>query len=120
MVSTTCHCGAVTVEIPYPPATLTQCDCSICRRYGTLWAYYREHEVRIDAADGATAAYDWGRKSLRFVRCAHCGCITHWQRSRGERDDRIGINARNFTPEQIGPARVRRLDGAVSEQYLDA
>jgi hypothetical protein len=31
----------------------------------------------------------------------------------------MGINARNFVPEQLGPVRIRRLDGAVSESYLD-
>src|SRR5262245_33777297 len=81
MIATTCHCGQVTVEIPRPPESLTNCDCSICRRYGTLWAYYRESEVRISAAPGSTNAYSWGRKSLRFVRCATCGCITHWERN---------------------------------------
>jgi hypothetical protein len=36
MIKITCHCGAVAIEVPHPPDTLTNCDCSICRRYGTL------------------------------------------------------------------------------------
>lgn len=119
MIRTTCHCGAVAITIPRAPATLTQCDCSICRRYGTLWAYYPRDEVTIEAAPGATAAYAWGRKSLRFVRCRHCGCITHWEPTPAERGPRMGVNARNFDPLQLGPLRIRRLDGAVTEAYLD-
>jgi len=119
MIRTSCHCGRVTIEIARPPETLTQCDCSICRRYGVLWAYYRESEVRITAAPGSTDRYAWGRQSICFVRCAGCGCISHWERTSSDRDDRIGINARNFTPGQIGPARIRRLDGALTEEYLD-
>jgi hypothetical protein len=119
MLRTTCHCGAVEIRIPRAPETVTNCDCSICRRYGTLWAYFTQDEVRIAAADGATSSYAWGRKSLRFVRCNHCGCITHWEPAVPERGNRVGINARNFEPEQLGPARIRRLDGAVTEKYLD-
>ena len=41
MLTATCHCGAVRVDVPRKPRRLTSCNCSICRRYGTLWAYYK-------------------------------------------------------------------------------
>jgi hypothetical protein len=119
MIRTTCHCSAVTITIPRAPETLTPCDCSICRRYGALWAYFPRDAVTIDATPGATTAYTWGRKSLRFIRCARCGCITHWEPILAERGSRVGVNARNFDPLQLGPLRIRRLDGAVTERYLD-
>ena len=120
MITTTCHCGAVTIGIPRAPETLTNCNCSICRRYGTLWAYYRRDEVSIEAEPGATESYAWGDKTLRFVRCRNCGCVTHWEPiSDAGRGPRVGINARNFEPEQLGPVRIRRLDGAMTEEYLD-
>ena len=120
MITTTCHCGRVTISIPRQPETLTNCNCSICRRYGALWAYYRESEVKISYAPGATRTYSRAPKTLRFVRCATCGCVSHWERIADQgRDDRIGINARNFDPEQIGPAKIRLLDGAKTEQYLE-
>lgn len=118
MIRTTCHCGAVAIAIPHAPPTLTQCDCSICRRYGTLWAYFPRDEVSITAAPGATAAYVWGRKTLQFVRCRSCGCITHWEPIVPSRRQRVGVNARNFDPLQLGSLRIRRLDGAVTEKYL--
>lgn len=119
MITTTCHCGAVEIQIPHAPETITNCDCSICRRYGTLWAYYKASEVRITCAPGATRTYAWGKKALYFVRCNICGCITHWEFIHPKRGCRIGINARNFESAQLGPVRIRRLDGAVTEEYLD-
>ncbi|MDB5861959.1 MAG: glutathione-dependent formaldehyde-activating [Ramlibacter sp.] len=119
MISTTCHCGAVTIEVARAPETLTNCNCSICRRYGTLWAYYQRSEVQVRAAPGATASYVWGDRMLRFVRCATCGCVTHWEPIAADGGERMGVNARNFDPAQLGAARIRRLDGAVTEQYLD-
>ena len=119
MLKTSCHCGAVSIELPRAPETLTDCDCSICRRYGTLWAYYPAAQVRVLAAPGATAAYAWGEQSIRFVRCATCGCLTHWEATSPGHPDRVGVNARNFAPAQLGDFRIRRLDGAVTERYLD-
>jgi hypothetical protein len=36
-----------------------------------------------------------------------------------ERGPRIGVNARNFDPAQLGAVRIRWLDGAVTEKYLE-
>lgn len=116
MIGTSCHCGAVSVRIPRAPETLTCCNCSICRRYGTLWAYFDRSEVEIA---GPSSAYSWGPRTLRFVRCNTCGCVTHWEPIVPERGPRMGVNARNFDPAQLGAARIRWLDGALTEEYLE-
>ena len=118
MLKGTCHCGAVQIALARKPRRVTSCNCSICRRYNTLWAYYHPDQVTITARKGATASYSWGDKRLRFVRCATCGCVTHWRsvdRSRG----RMGVNVSNFDPEDIASIRVRRLDGAKTWKFLD-
>lgn len=114
-----CHCGAVTIRVPHLPEALTDCDCSVCRRYRALWAYFDATEVQVTAAPGATADYTRGPKTIRFVRCASCGCVTHWEPIVAERGTRMGVNARLFDPAVIADVRIRRLDGAVTERYLD-
>ncbi|NGM48586.1 hypothetical protein G5B46_03085 [Caulobacter sp. 602-2] len=47
MIRTSCHCGAVGFAIETAPTEVTQCNCSICRRYGVLWAYYSLGAVRL-------------------------------------------------------------------------
>ena len=118
MLSATCHCGAVRIEIPRKPRTLTNCNCSICRSYGPLWAYYKASEVRIVAAPGATASYAWGNKELRFVRCATCGCVVNWEGFDEPGKGRVGVNARNFEPDVLGAVRIKRLDGARTWRFL--
>lgn len=115
MIETSCHCGAVRISIARAPGTVTECTCSICRRYGVLWAYFAPDEVQVE---GATHEYRWGPATLAFVRCAQCGCVTHWRPLEGRGTQRMGVNVRNFSFEQIGPVRVRFLDGAVTEQYV--
>jgi len=50
MIEASCHCGAVRIEVPSAPETVTSCNCSICRRYGVLWAYYQPQSVRVVCA----------------------------------------------------------------------
>ncbi len=119
MLAGSCHCGAVRIEIPRRPRTLTDCNCSICRRYGVLWAYYKASDVRVICRPGATNAYSWGPKALRFVRCGTCGCIMNWVRVRARKVSYLGVNARNFDPSILDSVRVRRLDGANTWKYLD-
>jgi hypothetical protein len=115
-VKATCHCGAVSLTLARAPSEVTECTCSICRRYGVLWAYYSLSDVGIDG--GVTDSYMWDDRSISFHRCAQCGCVTHWW-PETRSDDRMGVNARLMDLEILGAARVRHLDGAVTERYLD-
>ena len=110
MIEASCHCGAVRLEIAAEPEEVTNCNCSICRRYGILWAYYPLAQVRV-RADLATDIYMWGDRAVEFHRCPSCGCVSHW--SPVDRSlDRMGVNARLMAPEILANARIRQFDGA--------
>ena len=121
MIESSCHCGAVQIQIEAEaPTALTSCNCSICRRYGSLWAYFSSAQVKVKAAEDATQQYVWGDKMLAFVRCSTCGCMSHWVGlDPNSSSDQMGINARLFTNLDISPIRVRRFDGAETWKFLD-
>jgi hypothetical protein len=82
-----------------------------------LWAYYIPAEVTIRAEPDATEFYAWGDHTIEFHRCRDCGCITHW--APVERTaQRMAINARLLDPVVLRSLRIRKLDGAVTFQYL--
>ena len=119
MLCATCHCGAIRIEIPEPPQTVTNCNCSLCRRLGALWGYYPVGSVRVSGHPEQTEAYIWGDKTLRTVRCRNCGCVTHWEPLDPQAHGKLGVNIRNFEPDALGPFRIRRFDGAESWTFLD-
>jgi hypothetical protein len=111
MVEGSCHCGKVRIAVDTAPGRVTDCNCSICRRYGTLWAYYSPMaRVRI-VEEVPTQTYQWDDRSITFHRCAECGCVTHWSPADPSRD-RMGLNARLFAPDVLAAAQVEHLDGA--------
>jgi len=84
-----CHCGKVKISIAYAPLAVTECHCTICRRYAPLWAYYPVEDASFT---GDTEVYVWGRKHIAFHRCGNCGCVVGWT-PRGDYPERA-INAR--------------------------
>lgn len=119
MLAGTCHCGAIRIEVPSAPSKVTDCNCSLCRRLGALWAYYKVGTVRVEGHPEKTAEYIWGDKTLRTVRCATCGCITHWEHLDPQPEARHGVNIKNFDPKLLESVKVRRFDGADTWKFLD-
>jgi hypothetical protein len=105
-----CHCGAVTIRLPTTPAQVTHCNCSLCRRYGVLWAYCPITEVVIEAGQ-PTVTYAWNGKNVDFHRCAECGCITHWLPRKATREN-MGVNARLLEPSLLKAAKINYKDAA--------
>ena len=117
MVEVACHCGAARLTVPRPPTEVTECNCSICRRLGAIWAHYPPSEVRI-ARVGSTQPYVWGERMLAFHRCRACGCVTHWQ-SLSADQPQMAVNARMIDGLDWSKLRIRHFDGANTWRYID-
>src|SRR3546814_3713131 len=70
MIEGSCHCGAVRLTLPEPPPDLGSCNCSLCRRIGGLWGYYRPDQVAVHDPDAQLAGYVQGDATLTCWHCA--------------------------------------------------
>jgi hypothetical protein len=113
-----CHCGAIRLHVRQMPRTVTSCNCSICRRYGALWAYYKPTSVRIEAPKRGLSKYSWNQRIRDYHRCKRCGCVTHYTYRGKQRHTTMGVNAANFAPSALVDVRIRHLDGAVTWKFL--
>lgn len=114
-----CHCGAVRLRLPALPDKATRCNCSLCRRLGSVWAYYELGAVRITGHPEHTAEYTQGDRTLRTLRCKTCGCVTHWEPLDPACTPRQGVNLNNFPPALLDQVVVRRFDGADTWAFID-
>ncbi len=119
VLTATCHCGAVRVELAHKPQTLTECNCSSCHRYGARWAHFTRSTARVVCPPGAVSAYLWGDRTIEFYHCNTCGCVTHYESVEKDPDKRISVNARTLSPADITDVPVRHLDGADTWEFLD-
>jgi hypothetical protein len=44
--------------------------------------------------------------------------VVCWEPVERKPESRMGVNARNFDPDALGPVRIRKLDGASSWKYV--
>ena len=114
-----CHCGNIRITLPELPLTVTSCNCSVCRRYGALWAYFTREQVRLEAARQTLAAYRWGHRTIDFWHCTNCGCLTHYTTRQDGPESRFAVNARMLPLAVMESLTVRRFDGADTWRYLD-
>jgi hypothetical protein len=118
MIEGSCHCGSVRFVIPEAPQIVTDCNCSMCRRLGALWAYFEEPQVSLDAVPDATIPYIQGDRMLATHHCRTCGCTTFWKSLQAS-SQRMGVNARLLHPSVLAGATIRRLDGADTWAVLE-
>jgi hypothetical protein len=119
MCEASCHCGNITLKLKSLPTTLTECNCSICNRVGALWAYYSADEVEVSWSRKAPTPYVWGKKKLIFHHCPICGNTTHDTSTDKSSVQKITVNARMMSPEEIKGIKIRKFDGANTWKYLD-
>ena len=114
MLTGSCHCGAVHWTFEGDPGSTTACNCTLCRRYGALWAYdYENERIRIS---GSTVAYARAGKAdpaLEIRFCSKCGCVVCWRGLRLESDGRrrVAVNLRLAPPEAVAGLPIDHFDG---------
>ena len=107
-----CHCGKVVAEADLDLEQPSfRCNCSICRRLGGLWGYYRPDEVGVADPEGRLVGYVQGDRTLTTWHCGRCGCTTHWS-ALDPAYQRAGVNLRMFEREVWEPLPRRFVDGA--------
>ena len=92
------------------PESATACNCTVCRRYGALWAYDYENEGI--SFSGPTKIYVRG-KAIEFHFCPSCGCVALW-RAQGSDEQgrrRIAVNLRLTEPEPIASLPIDHFEG---------
>lgn len=119
MLTASCHCGAVEIEMSRKPRSLTRCTCSICHRYGALWAYYTRKTARVVKGRSRQTEYSWNDKVIAFCHCKTCGCMTHYESVEKSPEARIAVNARMAAAQDIDGIRIRTFDGADTWKFLD-
>ncbi|ALO44045.1 GFA family protein [Pseudoalteromonas phenolica] len=114
-----CHCGDVTVELLQPIDLVTSCNCSMCYRYGAVWAYFSPQNVKINSIRSNTKTYSHGDKLIDFHHCACCGCITHYTPTELGNADRMAVNLRMFKRDILEQVNIRYFDGADSWTFYE-
>ncbi len=114
MLKGTCHCGATHWTLEGDPGSVTACNCTLCRRYGVLWAYdYENERIRIFGPSKTYTRADNPDPALEIRFCPTCACVLCWRGLKVQADGRrrIAVNIRLALPEAVADLPIDHFDG---------
>ncbi len=109
-----CHCGQVAWTLEGDPGSITACNCTLCRRYGALWAYdYEDERIHVQGAPASYRRPGKADPALEMLFCAACACVVAWRGLRPEADGRrrMAVNLRLTDPEAVAHLPIDHFDG---------
>lgn len=112
MIEGSCHCNKVKWSFSEPVESVTACNCTLCRRYGALWAY-GELQNGITVT-GSTKSYTRGSKINGYHFCDDCGCLVYYSAFKKNENGfhRTAVNLRMIlSPELIESLPIDHFDG---------
>ena len=109
----TCHCGAVELEISLPDGIVDprRCNCSICRRKGAIVGSVPLAGLKVISGEDKLRLYQFDTEEAEHYFCAICGIYTHHRRR--SNPDQYGINLGCL--QDVDPALIEDVtvyDGA--------
>ncbi|MGF1474171.1 MAG: GFA family protein [Geminicoccaceae bacterium] len=114
MLKGSCHCGALGWTLVGDPGSITACNCTLCRRYGALWAYdYEDERITISGPSAVYTRAGEANPALEFLFCPSCACVLCWRGLRLDEDGRrrIAVNVRLAPPEAVADLAIDHFDG---------
>jgi GNAT superfamily N-acetyltransferase len=111
-----CHCGAVRFEVDGRPEGLEECNCSLCRRAGTVQWYVPDARFRLLCGGDVLRDYQFGTHTSHNLFCSRCGTAP-FRRPRSD-PERIAVNVRCLEDARALDLPRRRFDGENWEQAM--
>ena len=108
-----CHCGDVAYEVELDPiASAMSCNCSMCRRAGTLLAFVPHEAFTLETGTDSLASYKFNKHIIDHVFCKGCG-IKSFAHGKGRDGAKmIALNVRCLDGVDLDKLEIKHVDGA--------
>jgi len=106
-----CHCGQVRFDVSADLSKVLACNCSICTKRGTLWAFVSPDKFGLRSGEETLTDYQFGKRIIHHLFCPECGVGSF---SRGVGPDGkpvIAINVRCLDGIDIASLKLTPFDG---------
>lgn len=108
-----CHCGAVKFSaVAEMPTEAMSCNCSICRRKGTLMAFYPLAQFKLEQGEGALEAYKFNTDNLSHWFCRTCGIHPFGGGIGPDGTEMRAVNLRCVPEADLDALKIQKFDGA--------
>jgi hypothetical protein len=107
-----CHCGAVAFEVEGEIDGALACNCSMCRRKGSLLWFVARDQMRLHTPEQAAATYTFNKHVIRHRFCATCGIHPYGEGVDPKGNAMAAINLRCIDNVDLDRVPVQHYNGA--------
>lgn len=106
-----CHCGRIAFEVEGELQQVIDCNCSICRRMGSLHWFVPRDSLRLLTPESGLASYSYGSATIRHHFCPVCGIHPFGEGTDPAGKHMAAVNARCLADVDLAALEVRPYDG---------
>lgn len=107
-----CHCGKVRYEVALDLGKVIACNCSMCKRKGTLLTFAPAEAFRLVSGEDALTSYQFNKKVINHNFCSTCG-VTSFARGKRPSDGAplVAVNVRCLEGVDVASLEIKHFDG---------
>ncbi|HSV81986.1 MAG TPA: GFA family protein [Ramlibacter sp.] len=106
-----CHCGGIRFEVEGEVDSGLACNCSICRRKGSLLWFVPRAKLRLLTPEDRTAVYTFNRHVIKHRFCPACGIHPYGEGTSPDGQPTAAINLRTLEDFDLESVPVKHFDG---------
>ena len=112
-LSGSCHCGRIAFTVEGELSQVADCNCSLCRRRGSLLAFFPRAAFTLTSAEGDYATYRFNTERIAHHFCRTCG-VAPFSEAINPKDGEamVAVNVRCLADVDVAALPVRHFDGA--------
>ena len=106
-----CHCGRVSYRAAADLRQVLDCNCSICEKRGTLWAFVKAPQFELLKGADALTDYQFAKKTIHHRFCQSCGVGSYSQGLAPNGEETFAVNVRCLDGVDVTALKPVPFDG---------
>lgn len=107
-----CQCGKVRFRVEMEIGEVAACNCSRCRRLGSLFAFASADKFTLLSGEADLTTYNFNRHAIHHKFCSTCGIESFASGSDPKtRAETAAINVRCIDGIDVSGLTIRNVDG---------
>ena len=106
-----CHCGGVRFEVTADLASTVSCNCSICRKTGSILTFAPATAFKLVQGDELLTDYQFNKKVIHHLFCRICGIGSFARGRMPDGSETVAINVRCLDDMDLGSLSPAAFDG---------
>lgn len=108
-----CHCGRIAFTVEGEIKEAIECNCSMCRRRGSLLAFFPREALTLTSGDGEYETYRFNTQAIAHHFCPTCGIAPFSEGAHPKTGAKTAaINVRCVPDVDLSVLTIQQVDGA--------